>query len=132
MKSAADLRLENLELLIAEAGTAEALARLCDLSPEYLSQIRNRALDRKTGRPRNLGNQAARKLEQGTGKQLGWMDTSHADRQIEGPLTLDWPLRKVTVERLQALTTEQRQRADAAMDDLLRGYEAERAAKTRG
>jgi len=38
----------------------------------------------------------------------------------------EWPLRKVTLARLLALTPEQRKRADAAMDDLLRGYEAER------
>ncbi|NYT38899.1 hypothetical protein ERD78_18720 [Allopusillimonas soli] len=37
-----------------------------------------------------------------------------------------WPLFKVTIERLQALTPQQRKRADAAIDDLLRGYEAER------
>lgn len=37
-----------------------------------------------------------------------------------------WPLKKATPERFFALTPKQRARADAAIDDLLRGYEAER------
>src|SRR5690606_34573983 len=77
MKSAAELRLENLETLVKEAGTADALAEACGLSAEYISQIRNRAIDKKTGRARNLGSQAARKLENGMSKPTGWMDTNH-------------------------------------------------------
>lgn len=78
MKAVSEIRLENLEALVQEAGTAESLAERADLSPVYLSQIRSRTVDRKTGKPRNLGDKAARKLEAGMGKQLGWMDAQHS------------------------------------------------------
>lgn len=81
MKTVSEIRLQNLELLIAEAGTAELLAERCDLSAIYISQIKNRAIDAKTSKPRNLGAQAARKLERGTGKPQGWMDREHANSE---------------------------------------------------
>ncbi|OZI36309.1 hypothetical protein CEG14_14960 [Bordetella genomosp. 1] len=85
MKAVAEIRLENLEHLVSEAGTAERLAERAGLSPVYLSQIRSRAVDRKTGKARNLGTAAARKLEAGMAKPAGWMDTEHA-RQAEAAL----------------------------------------------
>ncbi|WP_237173017.1 hypothetical protein [Paracandidimonas lactea] len=126
MKSAAELRLENLETLVKEAGTADALAEACGLSPEYISQIRNRAVDKKTGRARNLGSQAARKLETGMRKPLGWMDTNHAAPHKAEPSSEPWPLTKATVERIRALTPQQQRQADDAFDIILRGFEAER------
>lgn len=78
MKAVSEIRLENLEALVREAGTAEHLAERSELSPVYLSQIRSRTIDRKTGKPRNLGDKAARKLESGMGKPVGWMDAQHA------------------------------------------------------
>lgn len=128
MKSAAELRLENLETLVQEAGSADALARASGVSPEYISQIRNRAIDKKTGKARNLGNQAARRLEDGMGKPLGWMDTSHAFGVAElatSGATPPWPLKKSTLERIQALTPAQQRRVDDALDVMLRGFEAE-------
>ncbi len=129
MKSAAELRLENLELLVQEAGSADALARASGVSPEYISQIRNRAIDKKTGKERNLGNQAARRLEAGMGKPLGWMDTSHATSTTEPAATgttPPWPLKKSTAERINALTSDQRKKLDDMVDAVLRGFEAER------
>lgn len=128
MKSASELRLENLETLIKEAGTAEALAEESGVSPEYISQIRNRAIDKKTGRARNLGSQAARKLEAGRNKPIGWMDTSHTqDTNTPSAANLtNWPLKKATPERIRALTPAQAKQADIAFDAILRGYEAER------
>lgn len=126
MKSAAELRLENLEMLVTEAGTADALAERCGLSPEYISQIRNRAIDKKTGRARNLGSQAARKLENGMSKPTGWMDTNHAMQQAASGSTQKWPLAKSTPDRFYALTPTQAKQADIAFDAILRGFEAER------
>jgi len=85
MKLISEIRLENLETLVREAGTAEALAEKSGISPVYISQIRGRALEAKTGNVRNLGDRAARKLEQGTGKPHGWMDADHASiRHVQG------------------------------------------------
>jgi len=69
-------RLHNLELLIAEAGSASALARFANTSDTYLSQIRNRLATAK-GTPRGVGDNLAAKLESAMGKPNGWMDESH-------------------------------------------------------
>lgn len=126
MKSAAELRLENLETLVKEAGTADALAEKCGLSAEYISQLRNRAIDKKTGRARNLGSQAARKLEVGMGKAIGWMDTNHASHTYKPSSQSDWPFSKVSLDRLLALSELQKNQVDDALDIILRGFEADR------
>ena len=58
------VRLSNLELLVAEAGSAAALARLAHTSESYLSQIRNQLTTAK-GTPRGVGDDLAAKLERG-------------------------------------------------------------------
>lgn len=52
MKTIAEIRLENLERLIEEFDTADAVAEMCGTSAVYLSQIRNQARDSKTKKPR--------------------------------------------------------------------------------
>lgn len=74
-----DIRRANLLLLIEEAGTMEALAEAADTNTVYLSQIRNRTVDAKTGRPREMGSRIARKLEAARQKPTGWMDRQHQD-----------------------------------------------------
>ena len=71
------VRLNNLELLVAEAGSAVALARLAKTNESYLSQIR-RQLTTPKGTPRGVGDSLAAKLEQAMGKPHGWMDVEHA------------------------------------------------------
>jgi SOS-response transcriptional repressor LexA len=70
------IRLQNLELLITEAGSATKLARLADTSSSYLSQVRRKMRTSK-GTPRNIGDDLAEKLERGMGKPEGWMDIPH-------------------------------------------------------
>jgi len=70
------VRLSNLELLVAEAGSAAALARLASTSESYLSQIRNQLKTAK-GTPRGVGDDLAAKLERAMGKPDGWMDEPH-------------------------------------------------------
>jgi hypothetical protein len=74
MQTIAQIRLANLEGLIKEMGTQERVAELGGTSSIYLSQIRNQALDVKTGKPRQMGDKMARKLEIGCKKAPGWMD----------------------------------------------------------
>jgi phage repressor protein C with HTH and peptisase S24 domain len=78
----AEIRLHNLERLIAEAGSLERLAAGAETSSVYLSQLRNRALDRKTQRPRDMGTAMARRLERAQGKPPGWMDTPQTGEAI--------------------------------------------------
>lgn len=77
MKTIGQIRRDNLELLIAEAGTLEALAVGAGTSSVYLSQIRTQAKDTKTQRPRELGTPMARRLETSREKPPGWMDVEH-------------------------------------------------------
>lgn len=72
-----DIRRQNLEILILERATIRALAEACDVNDAYLSQVRNALGDSRHKNPRNIGDEIARKLEAGTGKHYGWMDSSH-------------------------------------------------------
>ena len=67
------IRLHNLELLIAEAGSALQLARACDTSASYLSQVRRQTLSEQ-GTPRALTDDLAGRLERAMDKPQGWMD----------------------------------------------------------
>jgi hypothetical protein len=70
------VRLNNLRALIAELGTIAAVAKAAGTPASYLSQVLTRVPSR-TGKPRDIGPQLARKLEIGCGKPEGWMDAPH-------------------------------------------------------
>lgn len=77
MATSKELRLENLRALVAEFKTAEAVAQRAETNAMYLSQILNGAKS-STGNARGVGDKLARKLEQGCGKEEGWMDRPHS------------------------------------------------------
>lgn len=79
------IRLHNLELLIAEAGSAAELARIVGTNSSYLSQVR-RQMPTQKGTPRSVGDDLADKLERGMDKPEGWMDGVRC--QIREPETL--------------------------------------------
>ncbi|NHC63198.1 hypothetical protein [Paenalcaligenes suwonensis] len=105
MKSVSEIRLENLETLVKQAGTADSLAERAGLSHVYVSQIRSRAIDAKTGKPRNLGSVASRKIEEGMGKPKGWMDRDHSDG---GGLDDGWPFPRVDKTTYNSLSESQK------------------------
>lgn len=80
MKTISEIRLANLVLLVQELGSQEAVAARATTSAVYVSQLLNRAPDSKTGKPRQIGDPLARKLEAGCDKELGWMDNAHYPR----------------------------------------------------
>jgi hypothetical protein len=53
------------------------VAELGETSSIYLSQIKNQSPDAKTKKPRQMGDDMARKLEAGCKKPRGWMDNVH-------------------------------------------------------
>jgi SOS-response transcriptional repressor LexA len=75
------VRLNNLEILIAERGSAAKVAQLAGTSESYLSQVRRKMRTQK-GTPRGLGDELAARLEKGLGKPPGWMDESHEDETV--------------------------------------------------
>lgn len=77
VKPVAEIRRQNLELLVGEFSTLESVAEKAGTSGVYLSQVRNQTKDPKTSKPRQMGAAIARRLEAGCGKPSGWMDTSH-------------------------------------------------------
>ncbi|AZV94470.1 hypothetical protein CBF45_12670 [Bordetella sp. J329] len=112
MKPVSEIRLINLESLVAEAGTADALAERSGVSPVYVSQIRSRAIDRKTGKARNLGSAAARKLEKGMGKEEGWMDRDHSGSPTP-TYPNGWPFERIQRSDFDRLSDSQK----AAIED---------------
>lgn len=78
VKTISEIRHENLLTLIDEAGSAEALADAAGASAVYLSQVKNKAPDSKTGKPRQIGDPMARRLESACNKPAGWMDNVHS------------------------------------------------------
>ena len=78
VKTISEIRLENLLTLIDEMGSAEALAEAAGTSAVYLSQVKNKSPDSKTGKPRQIGDPMARRLEAAGKKPEGWMDNVHS------------------------------------------------------
>ena len=86
MKTSSEIRLENLLLLIQEAGSDEALAEKYECSPPYIKQLRLQSPDSKTGKPKGIGDKTARKLEECMGKPRGWIDTQHVSKSEESDI----------------------------------------------
>ena len=78
MKTVQEIRFENFELLIKEAGTIAELARKTGYDkPAYLYQLRAQVV-KPNGKALQLGRRVALRLEQGMNKPAGWMDIDHA------------------------------------------------------
>jgi transcriptional regulator with XRE-family HTH domain len=72
-----DIRLKNLEKLIAKEESATVFANKVDISPSQLSQIRNPKYSR------SVGNAAARKIEKACGLPYGWMDKLETSQEMD-------------------------------------------------
>jgi len=94
MATSKELRLENLRALVAEFRTAEAVAQRAETNAMYLSQILNGAKS-STGNTRGVGDKLARKLEQGCGKEEGWMDRPHGAEALIDSIPGARPVREV-------------------------------------
>lgn len=73
-------RRENLAVLVSECHpqTLAELERRTGVKANYLSQVTGRG-----PRPRNMGDQVARRLEVGMQKPVGWMDQQHNNSKID-------------------------------------------------
>jgi len=84
MQANDEIRRENLEVAIKRLGTAAKLAEAAKTSAAYLSQIRNRTPDSKSGTPKMMGDAMARRIEAALGEPRGWMDKSHLFQKETG------------------------------------------------
>ena len=91
MKKIEEIHIDNLDRLVGETPkkTLDNVAEIAGCSAAYLSQIRNKLPDSKTGTPKTMGKSIARRLEKGFKKPEGWMDTDHAEvQEIDPELSL--------------------------------------------
>lgn len=73
-----ELRRAGLQILITEAGGITQLADQCGVSEKNLQHILRRAKMPGDKKPRDIGDQLARRLEAGMGRPQGWLDYGHA------------------------------------------------------
>ncbi len=78
MKTVDDIRRDNLAIASKRAGSSTALAKKAGVSAVYLSRLKNRAVETRTGRVKAMGSQVARKIEAAIGEPVGWLDTDHS------------------------------------------------------
>ena len=131
VKTASQIRLQNLQALVVEAGTLEKVAEAVGSTSVYLSQLRNGAPDRKSGRAREMGTSMARRLEAAFHKPNGWMDQDHSPiAPLVGPglptplvtrLTAnehtedEWPFPGISQRKISALGLPQRLQLQGAL-----------------
>lgn len=77
MKTSGEIRRENLLIATERMGTASRLAEAAGVSAAYLSQVKNQHPESKTGKPKAMGDDVARRIEAALGEPEGWMDTRH-------------------------------------------------------
>lgn len=78
MKDIDAIRRENLRLIEKEVGGTTEAATLCGMSPSQFANLRDGAKDSKTGKPRGMRKETARRIEAAAGKQPGWLDVDHS------------------------------------------------------
>lgn len=77
MKDIDAIRRENLRQIEKEAGGTTEAATQSGMTPSQFTNLRNGAKDSKTGKPRGMRKETARKIEAGAGKPSGWLDVDH-------------------------------------------------------
>lgn len=85
MKTVGEIRRDNLLLLINEAGGKAALNGKLgrERADATISQIVNRSPDSKTKKPKMMGTNLARQIEERLKLPEGWMDTQHSEESLE-------------------------------------------------
>jgi len=72
-----EIRRKAMLLLEGEIGGPVAAAKLAGMSYSQWANLRSGARDSKSGKPRGMRKETARKIEQAFGKPPGWLDTTN-------------------------------------------------------
>jgi hypothetical protein len=114
-----EIRRSNLLLLIAEFGSAAALADKTGIDDTYLRNIKNQV--------REMGDELARRIEENLGRPRGWMDTTQ-DRAADShahDLLLDYtnatPEWQLTLRLLAKVSPDRQPEIATALNKLLAG-----------
>lgn len=78
MKDIDQIRRENMASIEADLGGATAAAARAGMSQSQWSNLRAGAADSKTGKPRGMRKDTARKIERAMGRPPGWLDVEHS------------------------------------------------------
>ncbi|WP_243140671.1 S24 family peptidase [Pelistega ratti] len=81
MKLKNEIRLDNLRVLISEAGNQVKLAELVGVAPSYINTLAKQRIDASTGKSKSIGESMARKLEVAMDKPYGWLDQDHSEHK---------------------------------------------------
>jgi len=80
MRDIDEIRRENLRQIENELGGATEAAKIVGMSPAQFINLRTGAKDSKTGKPRGMRKETARRIEIALQKPLGWLDTPQAEK----------------------------------------------------
>lgn len=72
-----EIRRSNIKILEKEAGSPSAIAKFVGMSDSQYANLRDGAKDSKTGKPRGMRKETARKFEIAMNKPIGWLDQNH-------------------------------------------------------
>jgi len=75
MRDIDEIRRENLRRIEHELGGATEAAKVVGMSPAQFINLRTGAKDSKTGKPRGMRKETARRIEMALRKPQGWLDT---------------------------------------------------------
>ncbi|MDB5822213.1 MAG: putative phage repressor [Herminiimonas sp.] len=89
MKTNDEIRRENLAIAVGRMGKATTLATKAGVAPAYLSQLKAKTKEQKTGTPKAMGDDVARRIEKAIGELPGWMDTDHSERGSADQVSVD-------------------------------------------
>jgi hypothetical protein len=86
MQTIGETRRQRLSMLIQQHGSIATLNEALGLArtDATLSQIRNKSVHSKTGTPRAMGDELARRIEARLDLPEGWMDTPPSYAEIHG------------------------------------------------
>jgi len=109
MKTCSEIRHDNLLDIIKQVGSVQAVADRLEVSYARISQLKTRARHPATGKPRGIGDDTARLIEEKFGLEHGWMDHEHRPSLTNTiwhtPLTsVEWPF-DTPLARLNVLNT---------------------------
>lgn len=87
-----EVRRKAMGVLEKEACGPVAAAKRAGMSYSQWANLRSGALDSKTGKPRGMRKETARKIEAAFGRAEGWLDVDLSKDQNgrEAPITQEW------------------------------------------
>lgn len=136
MKTSSEIRHANLLALIKKAGSIQAVAEKLGKDHAQISQLKTQAKHSKTGKPRLIGDDIARLIEERFNLEIGWMDNPHGANDLASSpaapgAAQEWPF-DLPLSRLQVLSTDDWSYLNTTIKTLVETRERDNRAKRNG